>query len=300
MRPYIFTARNGIHILDLQQTVASLGTAYRFVVETVAGGGQILFVGTKKQAQETVADEAARARQFSVTQRWLGGTLTNFATIRNRLHYLADLEGILDHYSESAATLVGHSMGGHIASLYAGVRPSRVRRVVSLEGFGLPRVDASIAPDRLGQWLDEISKGVRETLYDSSERLARMLQHRNPRLTDERAAFIAKSWTSPVSEGGVMLRFDPWHRLVNPVLYRREEAEACWRRIVAPTLVLLAGESEYRKRLGTHDGSEELERFKTCFAHLEVHDFPALGHMMHHADPVGVAAVLSDWLHRWR
>jgi pimeloyl-ACP methyl ester carboxylesterase len=214
--------------------------------------------------------------------------------------YLADLEGILDHYSESAATLVGHSMGGHIASLYAGVRPSRVRRVVSLEGFGLPRVDASIAPDRLGQWLDEISKGVRETLYDSSERLARMLQHRNSRLTDERAAFIAKSWTSPVSEGGVMLRFDPWHRLVNPVLYRREEAEACWRRIVAPTLVLLAGESEYRKRLGTHDGSEELERFKTCFAHLEVHDFPALGHMMHHEDPVGVAAVLSDWLHRWR
>jgi small subunit ribosomal protein S2 len=96
MRPYIFTARNGIHILDLQQTVASLGTAYRFVVETVAGGGQILFVGTKKQAQETVADEAARARQFSVTQRWLGGTLTNFATIRNRLHYLADLEGQRD------------------------------------------------------------------------------------------------------------------------------------------------------------------------------------------------------------
>lgn len=212
--------------------------------------------------------------------------------------YLADLEGFLDHYSVDTATLVGHSMGGHIASLYSGVRPSRVHRIASLEGFGLPRVDPSIAPDRFSQWLDEIKKGIRETSYDSPDRLAKMLQHRNPRLTSDRAAFIATAWTKPAPEGGVMLRFDPWHRLVNPVLYRREEAEACWRRIEASTLVLLAGQSEYRTRLGTHDGSEELERFKACFAKLEVHYFPELGHMMHHEDPVSVAAVLSDWLRR--
>lgn len=214
--------------------------------------------------------------------------------------YMADLEAILDHYCADPVTLIGHSMGGHIASLYSGVRPSRVRRIASLEGFGLPRVDASTAPNRLEQWLDELRKGVRETVYDSAERLAKMLQHRNPRLTAERAAFIASSWTRSLPEGGVMLRFDPWHRLINPVLYRREEAEACWRRITAPTLVLLAGESEYRKRLGTHDGSEELERFKTCFSNLEIHDFPTLGHMMHHEDPESVAAVLSDWLNRQR
>jgi small subunit ribosomal protein S2 len=92
MKPYIFAARNGIHILDLQKTIAGLSDAYRFVVETVAGGGKILFVGTKKQAQEAVSEEAARAGQFSVTQRWLGGTLTNFSTIRKRLRYLQDLE----------------------------------------------------------------------------------------------------------------------------------------------------------------------------------------------------------------
>ena len=92
MRPYIFTARNGIHILDLQKTIIGLTEAYRFVVETVAGGGKILFVGTKKQAQEAVSEEAARAGQLSVTQRWLGGTLTNFSTIRKRLRYLQDLE----------------------------------------------------------------------------------------------------------------------------------------------------------------------------------------------------------------
>ena len=92
MKPYIFTARNGIHILDLQKTIVGLTEAYRFVVETVAGGSKILFVGTKKQAQEAVSEESARGGQLSVTQRWLGGTLTNFSTIRKRLRYLQDLE----------------------------------------------------------------------------------------------------------------------------------------------------------------------------------------------------------------
>lgn len=92
MRPYIFAARNGIHIIDLQKTISGLTNAYYFVADTVASGGKILFVGTKKQAQEAIAEEAARAEQLYITQRWLGGTLTNFATIRRRLRYLADLE----------------------------------------------------------------------------------------------------------------------------------------------------------------------------------------------------------------
>lgn len=92
MRPYIFTARNGIHIIDLQKTIVGLTAAYQFIVDTVAAGNKVLFVGTKKQAQETIAEEAARAGQFAVTQRWLGGTLTNFVTIRKRLRYLNDLE----------------------------------------------------------------------------------------------------------------------------------------------------------------------------------------------------------------
>jgi small subunit ribosomal protein S2 len=92
MKPYIFTARNGIHIIDLQKTVVGLTDAYHFIADLVASGSKIMFVGTKKQAQETVAEEAARSGQLSVTQRWLGGTLTNFITIRKRLRYLADLE----------------------------------------------------------------------------------------------------------------------------------------------------------------------------------------------------------------
>lgn len=92
MKPYIFAARNGIHILDLQKTIYGLTTAYNFVVETVAGGGKVLFVGTKKQAQEAIAEEAARAGQLAITQRWLGGTLTNWKTIKDRINELKTLE----------------------------------------------------------------------------------------------------------------------------------------------------------------------------------------------------------------
>ncbi len=96
MGRFIFTARNGIHIIDLQKTVKGVTEAYYFIAETVANGQKILFVGTKKQAQEAVAEEATRSKQLYVTQRWLGGTLTNFVTIRKRLRYLADLEAQRD------------------------------------------------------------------------------------------------------------------------------------------------------------------------------------------------------------
>jgi small subunit ribosomal protein S2 len=96
MRPYIFTARNGIHIIDLQKTVTGLTQAYKFVADLTARGEKVLFVGTKKQAQEAVVEEAGRAGQYYITQRWLGGTLTNFATIKGRLKRLADLEAQRD------------------------------------------------------------------------------------------------------------------------------------------------------------------------------------------------------------
>lgn len=92
MKPYIFTERNGIHILDLQQTLVMIEDAYNVVRDTVAQGGEVLFVGTKRQAQDTVAYEAGRAGQPYVKERWLGGTLTNWQTIRQRIDYLDKLE----------------------------------------------------------------------------------------------------------------------------------------------------------------------------------------------------------------
>ena len=92
MKKYIFTKRNGIHIIDLEQTVSMLARACDFVKQVAAEGGSILFVGTKKQAQETIEEEAKRCGMYHINQRWLGGTLTNFATIQKRIDYLVRLE----------------------------------------------------------------------------------------------------------------------------------------------------------------------------------------------------------------
>ena len=96
MRPFIFGARNGIHIIDLQQTVKLYRTAHDKIVEPVATGGRVLSIGTKRQAQEAVAAEAGRAGQFHVTNRWMGGTLTNFATIQKSIERLKKLEAMFE------------------------------------------------------------------------------------------------------------------------------------------------------------------------------------------------------------
>ena len=92
MKPFIFTERNGIHIIDLQQTIVRLEQAYNLVRDTVAEGGTVLFVGTKKQAQENISQAAQNCSMPFIDQRWLGGTLTNWQTIRQRLGYLIELE----------------------------------------------------------------------------------------------------------------------------------------------------------------------------------------------------------------
>ncbi len=92
MAPYIYTERNGIYIIDLQKSVGMIDDAYKAVADIAADGGTILFVGTKKQAQETVANEAKRCGMFYVNERWLGGMLTNFQTIKSRIQRLKDIE----------------------------------------------------------------------------------------------------------------------------------------------------------------------------------------------------------------
>jgi small subunit ribosomal protein S2 len=115
MKQYIFTERNGIHIIDLQQTMGKLEDAYNFVRDSVAEGGTLLFVGTKRQAQETIAAEAQRCGMPYVNQRWLGGSMTNFRTIRTRIDYLLKLEerqanGDLDKLPKKEALMLTREM----------------------------------------------------------------------------------------------------------------------------------------------------------------------------------------------
>jgi small subunit ribosomal protein S2 len=96
MRPYIFTERNGIHIIDLQQTVKLLTTSYNLVRDTVSAGGTVMFIGTKRQAQETISEEAIRCGMPYVTERWLGGMITNWSTMYSRIQELEKLEHLRD------------------------------------------------------------------------------------------------------------------------------------------------------------------------------------------------------------
>jgi len=104
MKPYIFGSRNGIHIIDLQRTVSLFATAYQFIVRTVSEGYPVLFVGTKKQAHDAVVEESERCGMFNVVNRWLGGTLTNFQTIRKSIGRLKDLESMINDGSISRYT----------------------------------------------------------------------------------------------------------------------------------------------------------------------------------------------------
>ena len=102
MKEYIFGSRNGIYIIDLQKTVRLFKEAYKFVVDTCSKKGNILFVGTKKQAQDSIQEEAKRAGMFFVNQRWLGGTLTNFRTIKKNIERLKKLESMKEDGSFEA------------------------------------------------------------------------------------------------------------------------------------------------------------------------------------------------------
>jgi pimeloyl-ACP methyl ester carboxylesterase len=208
--------------------------------------------------------------------------------------YLADLDALLTEVSPDApVTLVGHSMGGNIACLYAGVRPERVARIVNLEGFGLTRTRAEQAPERYRRWLDELRAPPAFSTYPSLAQFAAVLARKNPRLTPERAEFIAATWSKTLPDGSCTVSADPAHKLVNPVLYRREEAEAIWRCAVAPTLLVLGGRSEFRKHLG-EDGTDEY--FRSIFSKLTIVTVPEAGHMMHHEEPETVAALIESFL----
>ena len=208
--------------------------------------------------------------------------------------YYADLEQLLDQLCPAgAARLVGHSMGGNVAMSYAGIRPARVRGLVNLEGFGLPRTEPAQAPARHAKWLDQLSEAPEFGDYADTADLAHRLMRRNPRLPHDRAAFIARCWTIPLQGGGVRLRADPAHRLVNPYLYRREEMEACWRQLTARVLMVLGGNSDLATRFGVEGGGAA---FRHCIPNLRVEILADAGHMLHHEEPAAIARFIEDFL----
>ena len=210
--------------------------------------------------------------------------------------YYADLEALLDQFAPGRpVTLVGHSMGGNIATLYAGIRPERVHRVVCIEGFGLSRTQPGQAPGRYREWLDQVREPPQFARFPSLHAFAHLLARRNPRITADRAAFIAAAWTEPLEDGGVQVRSDPAHKRTNPVLYRREEAEACWREVVAPVLYVVAAQSDFLPRLGADGQPENMARL---IRRLEPCVIQEASHMVHHERPEVLAQEIEAFFAR--
>ncbi len=228
---------------------------------------------------------------------WRGYGLTDWAKSDSYWFpdYLADLESLLDHYQAGEpATLIGHSMGGNVACLYAGVRPGHVARLINLEGFGLAAARPDTAPRRYTRWLDEIAEGVGLRKYDGFDALAARLLQNNPRLTAEHALFLARHWGREEQPGVVVLRADPAHKRVNPVQYRLEEARACWGQVIAPVLWVDGAESTTLAQLGI--SPEDHAMRKACFKRLSAHTVPEAGHMLHLDQPEQLAELIERFL----
>ena len=209
--------------------------------------------------------------------------------------YIADLDFLLEFIEPRApVNLVGHSLGGNVAALYAGVRPERVRKLVNLEGFGLATTPPEQAPKRYARWLHELHEPPRLRSYPNFAELARRLQKENSRLTDERAEFLARHWGREAGDGTVVLCGDPAHKIVNPVLYRYEEVRACWREVRAPVLWVRGAETAALKRLGI-DEAQHAER-RAAFRELRDVSIAHAGHMLHHDQPGQVARLIEEFL----
>ncbi len=230
---------------------------------------------------------------------WRGYGLTDWGTSDCYWFpdYIADLDFLLDRIEPAGgANLVAHSLGGNVAALYAGVRPQRVAKLVNLEGFGLAATRPEQAPRRYARWLEELHDPPRLRSYAGFAELAERLRTSNPRLTVERADFLARHWGREAADGTVVLRGDPAHKIVNPVLYRYEEVRACWQQVRAPVLWVDASDSDMLGRIALSE-AQHAER-RSAFANLQHVTVRDAGHMLHHDQPAEVARLVEDFLLR--
>ena len=215
--------------------------------------------------------------------------------------YLADLDALLDGLvPEGAIDLVGHSMGGNVAMLYAGVRPQRVRRLINLEGFGMPATQPAQAPERYARWLDELRQlragDMTLQSYDGADGVARRLQKTNPRLSADKAEWLAQHWAQAGADGRWRILGEAAHKVVSAQLYRADEAQAVFARIDAPTLSVTASDDSmalwWKGRYTLADYRERLRAVPDVREAV----IDNAGHMLHHDQPQALAALMADFL----
>ena len=211
--------------------------------------------------------------------------------------YLADLESVIDQLVPGQPIdLLGHSMGGNVVMIYAGVRPARIRRLVNLEGFGMPETRPDQAPRRYAQWLDELKEPAALRPYDSLGDVAGRLRKTNPLLPAQRAAWLAQHWARRLDDGRYEILGDPAHKRVNPILYQKAEVLECWKRIEAPVLWVEGDQTDVAKWWGNRYPRSDFESRLAVVPKLEKLRLSPAGHMLHHDQPEALAERLSRFL----
>jgi pimeloyl-ACP methyl ester carboxylesterase len=241
--------------------------------------------------------------RYVIAPDWRGYGKTTGPATDNFWHpdYMADLDFLLDHYSPDAPVdLVGHSMGGNVVMQYAGVRPARIRRLVNLEGFGMPATEPAQAPARYAKWMDQLKSLSRGEMdlrpYPEAAGVARRLMKTNPRLTQDKADWLAQHWAAPNAQGQWEILGHPAHKIINAQLSRVEEAQACYERITAPVLAVEASDNEMANWYkGAYTLAQYHERLKAV-PDVRVQVIADAGHMLHHDQPEQLARMIEAFL----
>ena len=253
--------------------------------------------------------DALAQDHFVIAPDWRGYGLTEAPPVDSYCFadYLADLDFLLDHYAgDRPVNLVGHSMGGNVAMMYAGVRPARIRRLVNLEGFGSPESQPVDAPGRYARWMDELKQFHRGELalapYDSIDGVARRLMRTNRRLPQDKADWLARQWAHevPHNDGGPggawRIRGDAAHKIIFAQAMRVDEVLALYRAITAPVLAVEASDDSlslwWKGRYTLNDYHARLREIADCRV-LRIED---AGHMLQHDQPQAVARAIEQFL----
>jgi pimeloyl-ACP methyl ester carboxylesterase len=207
--------------------------------------------------------------------------------------YVGDLDALVRELSpDEPLRLVGHSMGAQIASLYAGLRPERVAKLVILDGLFLPDMPAERAPKRFRKWLEDLRNLPQQKYYASFEELAERIRKKHPQLSTERSLFVARGWGRVEKDGRIALCADPMHRMNGPGLYKAAESAAIWREITAPTLFVDAAKSIFAQAIS----KDEKVMRRACFRSLQETMIDNAGHMLNFDAPIDTAKAIADFL----
>jgi pimeloyl-ACP methyl ester carboxylesterase len=273
------TPRTDVAPLMMVHGWMDVGASFQFVVDALAQDRYVVAPDWRGYGQTTGPD---------TDNYWLAD-------------YMADLDFLLDHYSPGAQVdLLGHSMGGNVVMLYGGVRPERIRRLINLEGFGMPATVPTQAPARYAKWMDGLKSLQRGELdlraYPEVSGVARRLMKTNPRLSQDKADWLAQHWSAPNAQGQWQILGDPAHKIVNAHLYQVEEAKACYSCISAPLLAVEASSNEMGNWYkGGYTLEQYHERLKVV-PNVQVKVIQDAGHMLHHDQPEQLAAMVEAFL----